>query len=173
MKECKIAISQQMLQVKIFVLKYVHSQLPNPNKDEVYLIRQFYKEMGSFLVTLAQFLKTIYPRGENVQAGELAKIFKYFDSTEEFDHDILKNAEFAFTSPDPFDITNTIKQLLNKIMSEVDEQFSTFHAIIYDIDHSFKIGRKISENTSSYIKLDTGTVEIKSTEVARVLIKWM
>jgi hypothetical protein len=45
--------------------------------------------------------------------------------------------------------------------------------MIEGMDPSFKIGRKISENTSRYLKLDTGTVEIKSTEVARVLIKWM
>ncbi len=55
----------------------------------------------------------------------------------------------------------------------MDECFGSFYEMIEGIDPAFKIGRKISENTSRYLKLDTGTVEIKSTEVARVLIKWM
>ncbi len=74
MKECKIEISQEMLQVQILVLKYVDLQVAN--EENVDLIKGFYSEMGGFLITLARFLKTIYPRGESVEAGELAKRFK-------------------------------------------------------------------------------------------------
>lgn len=72
--------------------------------------------MGNFLITLARFLKTIYPRGETVEAGELGKRFKEFDNTEDYEFDILKNAGFVFSSPDQFEITNTIKLFLNRIM---------------------------------------------------------
>lgn len=61
MKECKIEISQVMLQVQILVLKYVDSRVGG--EENVDLIKTFYSEMGNFLITLARFLKTIYPRG--------------------------------------------------------------------------------------------------------------
>lgn len=58
-------------------------------------------------------------------------------------------------------------------MKELDKKFPEFQTLMSGIDSHFKIGRKISENTSRYVKLDTGTVEINSTEISRVLIKWM
>jgi hypothetical protein len=58
-------------------------------------------------------------------------------------------------------------------MRELDLKFPEFYELMSGINKAFKIGRKISENTARYTKLDTGTVEINSTEIARVLIKWM
>ena len=58
-------------------------------------------------------------------------------------------------------------------MDELDLKYLKFEALIKKIHKQFKIGRKISENTGRYTILDTGTVEVKSPEIARVLIKWM
>ncbi len=71
---------------------------------------------------------------------------------------MLVNCGLAFKSSDSFQITKSIKLFFNKILDELESQYPKFKALIESIDPSFKIGRKISENTSKYSKLDTGIV---------------
>jgi hypothetical protein len=73
MKDCKLDIAYEMLEVQILIFKYVQTDEVGLSVDAVKL---FFELTGKFLVTLAKFMKTIYPRGDNMEAGELVKLFK-------------------------------------------------------------------------------------------------
>jgi hypothetical protein len=47
-------------------------------------------------------------------------------------------------------------------MDEIDRHYEKFCVMFKEIDPTFKVGRKISENTSRCTLLDTGVVEINS-----------
>ena len=55
-----------------------------------------FNKLQKFSKTLSNFLKTKYPRGQNVDAGKISEQFKEFDCTEEFEHDIIANAQVIF-----------------------------------------------------------------------------
>jgi hypothetical protein len=50
-----------MMQVQVLIFKYIETKASG--EENVEFIKKFYAEMANFLVTLARFLKTIYPRG--------------------------------------------------------------------------------------------------------------
>lgn len=75
-----------------------------------------FTRLQSFSKNLSGFLKTKYPRGINVDPGKLSQHFKEFDSTDEFEHDVIANTKVVFKDSDRYEITNSIKIMLNKIM---------------------------------------------------------
>ena len=70
-----------------------------------------------------------------------------------------------------------LKKLINACILETNRFFEDFREqmekIFTNLEGTFKIGRKISENVNIYKDLESNTMEIHSPEIFRVLIKFI
>lgn len=91
-------------------------------------------------------------------------MFYGIDDSEHTDYDLLINAEINFDVEairdyERQEVIKQIKKFLNAIIIETNRSFDYFRTrmeeIFKDIDGTFKIGRKISENVATYSDLDS------------------
>lgn len=72
-----------------------------------------FSRLQKFSKKLCTFLKTKYPRGQDIDAGKLGKEFKEFDCTDNFEHDMISNARVIFKTKDRthfYNPTNKVKK---------------------------------------------------------------
>lgn len=121
---------------------------------------QIFKKLAECQKKIIEFLEFKYPRNKkDFIPTELEEVFYPVDDSEHTDYDLLINAGIEFDyerimSYERKEVIKQLKKLINACIIETNRFFDDFReqmqSIFNNLEGTFKIGRKISENVNVY-----------------------